>query len=371
MLDGENEQLVSAECLRELLCLSRGGQPSEIIVVIICCDECYGAAENREKTKWSEMVDDNETILWEDKKSLVFFEKIETKLDRQQYRSRIMNLFGNSRIRREKETEYSIGVSEKGLFKEMKKLYIQAKKALKHRMYLGAGQCLFYEELPGNLEIVHPFLYFEKNAIKESVNIIRMDQVKVLISRQFEYLRQKKCTENSTVEELCIAIKNAIFEALKEKDVDIEGILNTNQQLFQNQMRFTDLKSYEAWLTDYCMLLMQGLKDLNGRKYSATIFSAVDFISRHYMEDISLTRVADEVRKSPSYFSSIFKKEMGVNYNEYLNQIRIRKAKEMLKTSDAVIYEVAEKTGFHDYKYFTKVFKRICGCSPSEYMRNG
>ena len=62
---------------------------------------------------------------------------------------------------------------------------------------------------------------------------------------------------------------------------------------------------------------------------------------------------------------------MGVNFNEYLNQVRIRKAKELLREPDAVIYEVAEKTGFSDYKYFTKVFKKLCGCSPSEYVKTG
>ena len=58
-----------------------------------------------------------------------------------------------------------------------------------------------------------------------------------------------------------------------------------------------------------------------------------------------------------------------MNFNEYLNQIRIRKAKQLLRKPDAVVYQVSEAVGFHDYKYFTKVFKRICGCAPGEYSR--
>ena len=82
-------------------------------------------------------------------------------------------------------------------------------------------------------------------------------------------------------------------------------------------------------------------------------------MNQHYGEDITLKSLAEKVNKSASYFSCIFKKEMGVNFNEYLNQVRIKNAMEMLRLPDVVIYEVAEKTGFHDYKYFTKVFRKL------------
>ena len=167
-----------------------------------------------------------------------------------------------------------------------------------------------------------------------------------------------------------MTIKNVVFDVMREKGVDIAGILDSNQELFQSQMEYTSLDGYEAWICDYCDLLLRGLKDLSGKCYSAVISKAVDYMNQHYGEDITLKSLAEKVNKSASYFSCIFKKEMGVNFNEYLNQVRIKNAMEMLRLPDVVIYEVAEKTGFHDYKYFTKVFRKLCGCSPTEYINH-
>lgn len=367
---GENSDiLLSLENLKILIYPERVKVPSEVVVVIISRDEIYGCNRDDETIDWTKMLDEKETILWEMEDGIVFLEEIESRQERGQYQSKLLNRFRDINLQNTDKQKFSIGGSERGFIKEIKELYRQAEDALKHRMYLGTGICLFYGQLPIVEETIHPFLHFNKAAIKESVSIIQTDRLKNQIAEQFAYLEQNKCMDQNMVSELCVVIKNVVFEAMKEKGVDIKGILDSNQELFQKQMEFTCLDSYKAWITDYCFLLLRGLEDLNGKKYSTIISKTVDFINQHYMEDITLLRIADEVKKSTSYFSSVFKKEMGINFNEYLNQVRVRKAKELLREPDVVIYEVADKTGFHDYKYFTKVFKKICGCSPSDYIK--
>ena len=74
--------------------------------------------------------------------------------------------------------------------------------------------------------------------------------------------------------------------------------------------------------------------------------------------------------KPPNYFSHLFKKEFGITFSEYLNWVRINEAKNLFKNTTLLGYEIAERVGFQDYKYFTQVFKKIEGCVPSEFRKS-
>ena len=92
---------------------------------------------------------------------------------------------------------------------------------------------------------------------------------------------------------------------------------------------------------------------------------ALDYIDQHYTEDIGVEQVAGAIGKTPNYFSSIFKQEVGIAFREYLNRYRIDRAREMIDQSDLLIYEIAEKVGYKDYTYFSQVFKKLTGKSPT------
>lgn len=99
------------------------------------------------------------------------------------------------------------------------------------------------------------------------------------------------------------------------------------------------------------------------------VMNAISYIRVHYGEDISLSDVARLCRVTPEYLSKIFYKEIGVNFNPFLQNFRISAAKRMLLTDDYKVYEVAQAVGFNDQKYFVKVFKKLCGITPSEYRK--
>lgn len=99
------------------------------------------------------------------------------------------------------------------------------------------------------------------------------------------------------------------------------------------------------------------------------IMNVISYIRSHYQEDITLSEAARICRVTPEYLSKIFYKEMGINFSPFLQNFRISIAKRMLLTGKHRVYEVAEAVGFHDQKYFIKVFKKICGVTPSEYRK--
>lgn len=97
------------------------------------------------------------------------------------------------------------------------------------------------------------------------------------------------------------------------------------------------------------------------------IDKALDFIHQHYTEEMTLQRIGEYVHISRNYFSIIFKRHLDKNFIDYVIELRVNKAKELLVQTSLKIYEVAEKSGFRDVKYFSKAFKRLTGLSPVDY----
>ena len=97
------------------------------------------------------------------------------------------------------------------------------------------------------------------------------------------------------------------------------------------------------------------------------IQQAVRFINDNYRTDISLDAVSWEVGMSPSHFSRIFRKVMGLSYQEYLNSRRITKAKNLLRTSPQSVTEIAVSLGFADPTGFGRIFKKLTKQTPSAY----
>ena len=93
------------------------------------------------------------------------------------------------------------------------------------------------------------------------------------------------------------------------------------------------------------------------------------YIKENFRSDIVLDSVASFVGLHPSYLSTIFKRSEGMSVTEYINVLRINQARELLEISDYRIGEIGELCGIPDPYYFSRVFSKICGTSPSEYRK--
>lgn len=94
---------------------------------------------------------------------------------------------------------------------------------------------------------------------------------------------------------------------------------------------------------------------------------ALQYIDNNYREKLTLSDIAYRSLLSKSYFSQLFKESTGMCFSDYLQQVRIRKACEMLENTDKSIVEIADETGFQDTKFFYTVFKRVLKTTPKEY----
>ncbi len=96
---------------------------------------------------------------------------------------------------------------------------------------------------------------------------------------------------------------------------------------------------------------------------------AINYIREHYREGITQEEVSRELEITPEYLSTLFNREMGINFSTFLKQFRMSHAKRLLKGTDMKIYEIAKATGYSDPKYFQRVFKDEIGVSPGEYRQ--
>ena len=103
--------------------------------------------------------------------------------------------------------------------------------------------------------------------------------------------------------------------------------------------------------------------------YSKGILEAIEYIRKHYNQEISLNHLADLINLSPNYFSVLFKKELNMNFSEYIIKFRIEKAKELLLGTRLLSYEISQRVGFSDGAYFSRTFKKATGLSPNEYRK--
>ncbi len=99
------------------------------------------------------------------------------------------------------------------------------------------------------------------------------------------------------------------------------------------------------------------------------ILTAKQYIHTNYQSDISLKEVADHVHLSASYFSALFKLETGYTFTDYVTNLRIHTAQNMLATTYASIQDISEAVGYHDSKYFSRIFKKATGMTPLKYRQ--
>lgn len=154
-------------------------------------------------------------------------------------------------------------------------------------------------------------------------------------------------------------------------------VLEAVQKLFsrlavkrdQGLQEIADIISSCCTFAALCEAVREGIAILQPG-YSVAIRKAVDHIHHHYAEDLSLNTVADVVFLNRDYLSRQFKKEVGVNFSEYLMKVRMKQARRLLENSSLRISEVACSIGIMNVSYFSTVFHKTFGCKPNDVRKN-
>ena len=164
---------------------------------------------------------------------------------------------------------------------------------------------------------------------------------------------------------------SGFFKFCANNSMDFNDISGNVQNLYERVTQL-DETSMTNWIINMSTAISEKLKSTRNSTSRRMITDAQNIVKQRYMEpDISLDEVCADLGVSNSYFSSIFKKETGQPFVTYLTDYRMDRAEELVLNTDEKSYKIAEKVGYQDANYFSYVFKKKFGVSPSKYRASG
>ena len=154
-----------------------------------------------------------------------------------------------------------------------------------------------------------------------------------------------------------------------EKGADIEHTLETNSRYLSTVSGLNSFTDLCSWLSDTMDVFMNNIFGYADTKHANIIHRCIQHIGVSYAEDLTLESTARMVYLSPTYLSRVFKNETGVTFSQYLNNVRITKAKELLLNPTLKLTDISLMVGYSDQSYFTRVFRKNTGITPSDYRK--
>lgn len=232
------------------------------------------------------------------------------------------------------------------------------------RMHVGTGQILYWHE-------------YTENAFSGNFNTLQQKILQACDSldiAQFSQLMGEFFSLPYSM--LCSRTSRKFIRKIINKLLDMSQIL---QQAGYDPIRFkqkldfllntaTDFNQFQSTFCRNISELMNEINEVSNALYSKPIAIVIDYIARHYNERLSLHDAACQAQLSPSYFCSLFKRETGKRFSDYLMEYRLEEAKRLLQTKNLNISEVAFSCGFSDPRYFSRCFKQKTGATPSSYQ---
>lgn len=162
-----------------------------------------------------------------------------------------------------------------------------------------------------------------------------------------------------------------LSRAAVEGGASVEEVFGLNDRSLPRLQRFESVDDIAAWLSALLRRFIDCVFVPETVRHAELARRILRYIRTRSAERLTLRSVSAEAGLSPTYFSKVFKDEIGVSFVEYLARVRVERSKVLLRDGRLPIVEVAAAAGFTDQSYFTKVFRRIVGVPPGRYRKSG
>ena len=192
-------------------------------------------------------------------------------------------------------------------------------------------------------------------------------QLPSIIDRYFDILPSLKSNNVSEVRESCYELVMLLLLRIKDKDFALPSI--DQDHILRHIYHLQSLNELKRWLNHMVKLITADVSKKEEEHSNRYVLFAKEYVQTNYPERITLKGMADQLFIHQAYFSHLFKREMGENFIDYVNKIRVEKATELIKTTDYKMKEISNMAGFQSHSYFNKVYKKITGRSPSAARR--
>ena len=245
----------------------------------------------------------------------------------------------------------------------------EAVKAVKCRIRKGIDRVIYYDPALRRADMDALFPAAERAGTRRAVEAVDYEAVKSDFDMVTERLMEDVRHSPLDVFEVIETFTGLILEVLKENGVR-EALLTEFRGHVDLLM---DQSTTEAGMNHRfreeigsCFRKIIAERRQSGQ---APVREAKAYMTQHFAGNPTLEEVAGAVGMSPAYLSTLFKKEVGIGFTDYLTQLRCEEAKRLMRESDESMSLIAEKVGYQDAKYFSRIFRKTVGIKPSEYRR--
>lgn len=254
-------------------------------------------------------------------------------------------------------------------FKTIVQSYHEAEQFLKNKFFEGKDHV--YRDSgfePSEQSSFSIDIELEKKLLTElkSLNIPKVNEI---IEGIFSDIAAKKINYQST-QMICIELINLVTRVARERNLE-KMVYSAWESPYLQLSKLETLNDLKQMVLElYCKLGQLLEKMRVSDNYSEYTQKAIHFINNHYQEDISLDDAANFAGVSGSYLSRVFKEDSGKGFVEFLNWVRVERAKLMIENQSVKLKSIVKEVGFNNYNYFFKVFKDQVGLTPLDYERN-
>ncbi len=156
-------------------------------------------------------------------------------------------------------------------------------------------------------------------------------------------------------------------KTINELGYDVFEIMGEDFNLHFDVKEINNLVQLEEWLLSFFYKVNEYINQKRSNRNEKLLSKVKDYVDRNYSENITLTSISKDFGISSGYLSVLFNDHIGQNFIDYLTNLRIQSAKNLLKSTDLKIYEIADRVGYRDAYYFSTAFKKIVGINPTDY----
>ena len=245
--------------------------------------------------------------------------------------------------------------------------YNAAREAVSYRAVYGASRAINIKEIApkesgepcftNDMELLNLFKKIRLNSEEEIVEAV--DQYIESISFPLKSLQQHHV--------VIMELVTALFRFSVNNDIAAEGVGGDIGILYGKLLEL-EPDALRKWLTDISLCFSENLVTARSRSTQSFVSKAKEHVRSQYADvQLSLAQICERLGVSNSYFSTVFKKETGKSFVSYVTDYRMEQAARLLIETNEKSYVIAQKVGYTDPNYFSYVFKRKFGVSPSKY----
>jgi len=250
---------------------------------------------------------------------------------------------------------------------ELHRSVVGARSALDYRALMGGGPIIYIGDLEPQNAAAISFEEEDQRQLSAAIKLGSPEQVEQVIQELMERLRQTGLSL-SKCHLFLLEVVTCLVRLTRSGGVAVEEVFGKDFTGAVSISDFSSLDGLGRWLEERCLKLHALLGKQRTDSAWRMVEQAKDYIAGHYADEkLSVERLCSHIHLSPTYFSTLFKREVGMSFTAYVTQVRMDEAVRLLRDTDEKTYRVAQQTGYSDPNYFSYVFKRQFGLSPSKF----